>query len=85
MPDDMLNFHKIMSDLQAAEEAMVENHKMVNEFCEQMLVKSKQLYNRANNVDYDQESESMVEIIIYGIIVFFFCSIFTRIRRTYRN
>lgn len=70
MPDDMLNFHKMMSDLQASEEAMVENHKLINEFFDQMLVKSKQLYNRANTVDYDQDGTFLL-LILYEMIMIF--------------
>lgn len=52
----MLHFHRMMQELQAAEEAMVENHKSMNDFLDHMISKSKQLYTRpTNNVDYDQD------------------------------
>lgn len=58
MPDAMLHFHKMMQELQAAEEAMVENHKSMNDYLEQMIASSKKLYSRPiNDVDYDQDSK----------------------------
>lgn len=57
MPDDMLNFHKMMADLEASEEAMVENHKTMIDYMKQAIEKSQQLYMRANTVDYDTDGE----------------------------
>lgn len=69
MPDDLLNFHQAVSDLQAYEEEMLDNHKSVNEFLVEAIDQASQLYNTANNVEYDQDGE--FKIIIYNQL---FCS-----------
>lgn len=55
MPDNLLHFHKMMQELQAAEEAMVENHRSMHEYLEQTISRSQQLYTSCNTVDYDQD------------------------------
>lgn len=57
MPDDLLNFHQAVSDLQAFEEDMIDNHKTVNEFLTVALHHASQLYSTANNVEYDQDGK----------------------------
>lgn len=55
MSDDLLNQHAAISDLQQAEEIVVDQHKAINEFLAQFLPESRDLYNMTNSVEYDQD------------------------------
>lgn len=55
MSDDLLNQHAAISEIQQAEEIVVDQHKAINEFLTQLLPESIELYNMTNNVDYDQD------------------------------
>lgn len=71
MSDDLLNQHAAISDLQQAEEIVVDQHKAINEFLAQFLPESRDLYNMTNSVEYDQDgkpiqtdSEKMVPLTV---------------------
>ncbi|GLV45038.1 Kinesin-like protein at 10A [Carabus blaptoides fortunei] len=72
MPDDLLNFHQAVSDLQAFEEEMIDNHKTVNEFLALALHHASQLYSTANNVEYDQDAycQQWEDLLTEGLNVF---------------
>lgn len=53
--EELFNFHQAVSDLQAFEEDLLDNHKVVNEFLKDALTSSSSLYTMANNVEYDQD------------------------------
>lgn len=55
MSDDLLNQHAAISEIQQAEEIVVDQHKAINEFLAQLLPESIELYNMTNSVDYDQD------------------------------
>lgn len=55
MSDDLLNQHAAISEIQQAEEIVVDQHKAINEFLTQLVPESIDLYNMTNNVDYDQD------------------------------
>lgn len=57
MSDDLLNQHAAISDLQQAEEIVVDQHKAINEFLAQFLPESRDLYNMTNSVEYDQDGK----------------------------
>lgn len=57
MSDDLLNQHAAISDLQQAEEILVDQHKAINEFLAQLLPESRELYNMTNSVEYDQDGK----------------------------
>lgn len=56
MSDELFNQHAAISDLQQAEEVVVDQHKAINEFLSQFLPESRELYNLTNYVDYDQDA-----------------------------
>lgn len=58
MSDDLLNQHAAISDLQQAEEIVVDQHKAINEFLAQFLPESRDLYNMTNSVEYDQDGKN---------------------------
>ena len=58
MSEELLDQHAAISDLQCAEEIVVDQHKAINEFLTQFLPESHKLYNQTNYVDYDQDSKS---------------------------
>lgn len=57
MSDELLDQHAAISELQQAEELVVDQHKAINEFIQEFLPESLKLYNQTNYVDYDQDSE----------------------------
>lgn len=57
MSDDLLNQHAAISEIQQAEEIVVDQHKAINEFLAQFVPESMDLYNMTNSVDYDQDGE----------------------------
>lgn len=57
MSDDLLNQHAAISEIQQAEEIVVDQHKAINEFLAQFVPESIDLYNMTNSVDYDQDGE----------------------------
>lgn len=63
MSDDLLNQHAAISEIQQAEEIVVDQHKAMNEALAQLLPESMELYNMTNSVDYDQDGKYMVECI----------------------
>lgn len=56
MSDELYNQHAAISDLQQAEEVVVDQHKAINEFLMRFLPESRDLYNLTNYVDYDQDA-----------------------------
>lgn len=56
MSDELFNQHAAISDMQQAEEIVVDQHKAMNEFLAQFLPESRELYNLTNYVDYDQDA-----------------------------
>ncbi|XP_055297596.1 kinesin-like protein Klp10A isoform X3 [Sitodiplosis mosellana] len=58
MSDDLLNQHAAISEIQQAEEIVVDQHKAINEFLAQFVPESIDLYNMTNSVDYDQDAYS---------------------------
>lgn len=85
MSDDLLNQHAAISDLQQAEEIVVDQHKAINEFLAQFLPESRELYNLTNSVEYDQDGKShQVDIDSnnsnfnpphLSLFIFFLCSL----------
>lgn len=58
MSDDLLNQHAAISEIQQAEEIVVDQHKAINEFLSQFVPESIDLYNMTNScVDYDQDGK----------------------------
>lgn len=57
MSDDLLNQHAAISEIQQAEEIVVDQHKAINEFLTQFVPESIDLYNMTNSVDYDQDGK----------------------------
>ncbi|KAL5278334.1 KIF2A family protein [Megaselia abdita] len=56
MSDELLDQHAAISELQQAEELVVDQHKAINEFIQEFLPESLKLYNQTNYVDYDQDN-----------------------------
>ena len=56
MSDELLVQHEAITDLQQAEEMVVEQHRTINEFLNQFLPESNRLYHLTNFVDYDQDA-----------------------------
>lgn len=67
MSDDLLNQHAAISDLQLAEELLVDQHKAINEFLAIFLPESQQLYSATNYVEYDQDG-NFIFFILYDVI-----------------
>lgn len=63
MSDDLLNQHAAISEIQQAEEIVVDQHKAINEFLAQFVPESLGLYSMTNNVDYDQDGRIDITII----------------------
>lgn len=63
MSDDLLNQHAAISEIQQAEEIVVDQHKAINEFLSQLLPESIELYNMTNNVDYDQDGKHSADYL----------------------
>ncbi|XP_065166429.1 kinesin-like protein Klp10A isoform X3 [Atheta coriaria] len=66
MTPEMLNFHQVVSDLQMAEDAMLDNHKQTYETMYTNTQKMQVLLRAADDVTYDQEEycqawESVIE------------------------
>lgn len=61
MSDDLLNQHAAISDLQLAEEVVVDQHKLLNEFFAQIVPESQNLYAMTNSVEYDQDGEQIIQ------------------------
>lgn len=59
MSDELLDQHAAISELQQAEELVVDQHKAMNEFIQEFLPESLKLYNQTNYVDYDQDSKCL--------------------------
>lgn len=57
MSDDLLNQHAAISEIQQAEEIVVDQHKAINEFLAQFLPETIDLYSMTNSVDYDQDGK----------------------------
>lgn len=57
MSDDLLNQHAAISEIQQAEEIVVDQHKAINEFLTQFVPETIDLYNMTNSVDYDQDGK----------------------------
>lgn len=57
MSDDLLNQHAAISEIQQAEEIVVDQHKAINEFLAQFVPESLELYKMTNSVDYDQDGK----------------------------
>lgn len=55
MTPEMLNFHQVVSELQAAEDNMLENHKATIEAIQIAYHRSVELLQTTEEVDYDQE------------------------------
>lgn len=64
MSDDLLNQHAAISDLQQAEEFVVDHHKLLNEFFAQIVPESHDLYAMTNSVEYDQDGKYTCQIYI---------------------
>lgn len=73
MSDDLLNQHAAISEIQQAEEIVVDQHKAINEFLAQFLPESAELYNMTNSVDYDQDGNYFSYILE---VSFCFCTAF---------
>lgn len=58
LPAETLNHHNVVTALITSEEAMVENHKNLLGFLEKFISKTKMLYTRASEVDYDEDAYS---------------------------
>ncbi|ERL95529.1 hypothetical protein D910_12791 [Dendroctonus ponderosae] len=56
MTPEMLNFHQVISELQAAEDNMLENHKATIEAIQIAYHRSVELLQTTEEVDYDQEA-----------------------------
>lgn len=78
MSDDLLNQHAAISEIQQAEEIVVDQHKAINEFLTQFLPESIELYNMTNSVDYDQDGEfnSICHVILFSFYEIYFCLMF---------
>lgn len=63
MSDDLLNQHAAISDLQQAEEILVDNHRDLNEFLTQIVPESHELYAMINSVEYDQDGKFSINTI----------------------
>lgn len=72
MSDDLLNQHAAISEIQQAEEIVVDQHKAINEFLSQLLPESIELYNMTNNVDYDQDGNNLDNFLTFFLTA---CSI----------
>lgn len=71
MSDDLLNQHAAISEIQQAEEIVVDQHKAINEFLSQLLPESIELYNMTNNVDYDQDGNNLDNFLTFFFIACF--------------
>lgn len=56
MTPEMLNFHQVVSELQAAEDTMLDNHKQTAEALYSAAEKAEYLLKTADDVTYDQEA-----------------------------
>ncbi|XP_022901240.1 kinesin-like protein Klp10A isoform X7 [Onthophagus taurus] len=55
MSVEMLNFHQVISELQTAEDSMLDNHKQTIEHLHASLQRAKKLLRMTDDVTYDQE------------------------------
>lgn len=70
MSDELLDQHAAISELQQAEELVVDQHKAINEFIQEFLPESLKLYNQTNYVDYDQDSEYFFKTVFFLMVDF---------------
>lgn len=59
MTPEMLNFHQVISELQVAEDNMLDNHKQTIEAMQIVYHKSVELLQTTEEVDYDQEGNNL--------------------------
>lgn len=57
MTPEMLNFHQVISELQVAEDNMLDNHKQTTEDLYSAYQKAIELLRMTDDVTYDQESK----------------------------
>lgn len=70
MTDELLNQHAAISDLQQAEELLVDEHKAMNEFLlTRFLPESQKLHSLTNYLEYDQDGK----YFFFFLTRFYFC------------
>lgn len=57
MSADLLTFHEAISELQQAEEEVLDNHKALLDYMNHGQTRSIQLLNMTRDVDYDQDGK----------------------------
>lgn len=62
MTPEMLNFHQVISDLQLAEENMVESHKLIVDQMYSTAEKAERILQMTDKVTYDQEGNYYITI-----------------------
>lgn len=63
MSPELLNLHQVISELQVAEEVMLDNHKQTAEEVAGIMQKINKILSSADNVMYDPEGNLMVFIV----------------------
>ena len=62
MTPEMLNFHQVISELQTAEDNMLDNHKQTIEQLHNTIQKFEKILKVADDVTYDQEGTIFISI-----------------------
>lgn len=68
MTPEMYNFHQVITELQIAEDNMLDNHKQTNEQLHIMTEKAERLLRTADDVTYDQEGKFLIHLGLHNNI-----------------
>lgn len=64
MTPELLNFHQVITELQVAEDNMLDNHKQTTEQLFILSQKAEQLLRTADEVTYDQDSKKRLFLTV---------------------
>lgn len=63
MSAEMYTFHEAISELQRAEEEVLDNHKGVCDYMQHVLLRGNQLLALTRDVDYDQDGKDFSTLV----------------------
>lgn len=72
MSPEMYNFHQVITELQIAEDNMLDNHKQTNEQLHIITEKAERLLRTADDVTYDQEGAFFIDHSTFFIHLLFY-------------
>lgn len=73
MTPEMLNFHQVISELEVAEENMLDNHKQTTDELLATYEKALRLLRMTDEVTYDQEGNKFFFFFFKGSVISYFC------------